>query len=126
MDAAKLNSLSKIILFVGVYTFASEVVNQYTTIEGVLHGGIENDSTARYLFATVGIGGETIALFAIPSVILSVTYFLGMRWKPETFWRKRLQLSAVIVCLLLLLALAAESNYYTVTDYNTLHSYHIL
>ena len=122
----KLNSLSKIILFVGVYTLASEAVNQYTTLEGVLHGGIENDSTARYLFATVGIGGETIALFAIPSVILTATYFLGVRWKPETFWRKRLQLWAVIVCLLLMLTLAAESNYYTVTDYNTLHGYHIL
>jgi len=122
----KLNSLSKIILFVGVYTFASEAVNQYTTLEGVLHGGIENDSTARYFFATVGIGGETIALFTIPSVILIVTYFLGMRWKPETFLRKRLQLWAVIVCLLLMLTLAAESNYYTVTYYNTLHSYHIL
>ena len=87
----KLSSLPKIVLSVGVYTLASEAVNQYTTVDGVLHGGIENDSTARYLFATVGIGGETIALFAIPSVILTVTYFLGMRWKPETFWWKRLQ-----------------------------------
>jgi len=62
----KLNSRSKIILFVGVYTFASEAVNQYTTLEGVLHGGIENDSRARYLFATVGIGGETIAPIRCP------------------------------------------------------------
>ena len=122
----KLNSRSKIILFVGVYTFASEAVNQYTTLEGVLHGGIENDSTARYLFATVGIGGETIALFAVPSVLLAVTYFLGMRWKPETLWQKKLRLLVVIICLLLMLTLAAESNYYTVTDYNTLHSYQIL
>ena len=122
----KLNSLSKIILFVGVYTFVSEAVNQYTALEGVLHGSIENDSTARYLFATVGIGGETIALFAVPSVLLAVTYFLGMRWKPAAFWRKKLQLLAVIICLLLMLTLAAESNYYAVTDYNTLHSYHIL
>lgn len=121
-----LRRLSKLILTVSAYTMGSEVVNQYTTLLGVVNGGYELDPTARYLFSTIGLGGETIAVFSIPFFVILVSYFAGVKWRPSTVWKNRVRLVIVGICLFVLVLLAISTTCATINDFESLYARHLV
>jgi magnesium-transporting ATPase (P-type) len=116
---------SMIILGVGAYTMVSEAANQYTTFLGYSSGFQESDSTARYLLS-INPALETIAVFSIPIVLLLASYLVWIRWRPANHQGKKIQLAATIILLTPLILLAITTTTAAISDYNTLHAYHIL
>lgn len=117
---------SAVILCVIVYTFASEIANQITTLVGYLNGGYELDSTARYLFSTVGPGGETIAVFSIPILLTIMLYLVRAKWNPAAKGRKQIQFWATIILVAVVVLLAINTTGAAISDYYTLHAAHLL
>jgi hypothetical protein len=116
---------SIIIFAIGVYTIASETANQYTTLLGYSNGFLENDPTARYLL-TISPVLETLIVLAMPVALILAAYFVGVRWNPSNRNRKRIQTTLTIIIFVTLVILATTTTYYTISDYNTLHAYHIV
>ena len=117
---------SFIIIVVVVYTFASEIANQITTLVGYLKGGYELDPTARYLFSTIGLGGETMAVFSIPIFLTLMLYLVHAKWNPASERRKRIQSWATIVLVTVMVLLAINTTGAAFSDYYTLRRDHLL
>ena len=117
--------LSKLTLPIGIYTIISEAVNEYTTLLGWSHGFYENDPTARFLLSISPVV-EGVAVFAIPVTVLLVVYLIGYKWVPSTRTKKRVRKIVLAVCLLLLVLLAINTTDAAISDFNTLHAYHIV
>jgi len=120
-----LRKISLTILGIGIYTMVSEVANQYTTLLGYYNGFHENDSSARYLLS-IGPATETMAIFSVPIILLIATYRVCFRWNPTSPRRKKIQLVATIIILMPLILLGINTTYYAISDYNTLHTYHLI
>jgi hypothetical protein len=116
---------SIIILAIGAYTMGSEIVNQYTTLLGYNNGFHENDPTARYLL-TLSPALETFAVLVVPTALILTAYLVGPKWEPLTNKRKRIQTITTIVVIVPLVILAVTTTYYTISDLNTLHAYHVV
>jgi len=110
---------------VGIYTMTSEVANQYTTLLGWSNGFHENDPTARYLLS-ISPMLETVLVLAIPVALLLTTYYFGLKWTPTSNRGKKLRLIITIIALLLTLILGITTTVTAISDYNTLHLYHLL
>ena len=117
---------SFIILVVVVYTFASEIANQITTLVGYFSGGYELDSTARYLFSAIGAGGETMAVFSIPIVLTLLLYLIHNNWNPLSEKRKQVQRWVTILIVAIMVLLAINTTGAAISDYYTLHADHLL
>jgi hypothetical protein len=122
-----LRRVSRIVLIVvSVYTIVSEIVNQFTTLQGYVNGGYELDPTARYLLSTIGIVGETIAVFSIPTLTILVAYVAGIKWHPSSSGRNWVRRLIVGVCLVVLILLAISTTMAAASDFLTLHAGHLI
>jgi hypothetical protein len=117
--------LSISIRLVGLYTLTSEAVNQYTTLLGWSNGFRENDATARYLLSISPVL-ETILVFALPIMLLLIAYYSGLKWTSSSKRGKGLRLTIATIALLLTITLGITTTMATISDYNTLHFYHLL
>lgn len=104
---------------------ASEAVNQYTTLLGWSLGWYENDPNARYLLSISPVV-ETIAIFAIPTFLISLAYLAGVKWAPSGLSTMRIRRLIIGVCLFLLVLLAINTTGAAASDFITLHAHHVL
>jgi hypothetical protein len=111
--------VSLIILVIGGYTMVSEAVNEYTTLLGWYHGFRELDPLASQLLTISPVLQATV-VFAIPTGLLFLA-FLASKDLNLTVPK-----SAFVFLLTLTMLLAISTTYSAITDYNTLHAYHLL